>query len=335
MTAALALLLAAASGAADRPSEDSLFGGTAVSATTASESAPAPKAVSAPDNPLTIGGQLYWRAQFSALDRGRAERWPLAAPAVVDGYLDGRPNDRVRVQIVPRLFYDPTAESRPPPSAAAPAAPPANPRVVLDQLWTSFDVARAVFVTAGRQHLKWGAGRFWNPTDFLHQAKRDPLAQFDVRTGTTMLKLHAPWEKAGANAYALAVLDGARAVSAPERVGGAGRIEAACGPSEIGLDAFGQRGSRTRLGADLSAGVGDVDVYLEGAATDSTDGVRWRKAAAPVPGDYASRFEPYRPAGWQPAVTGGLEWSRKMGDQDLLTLAAEGFWQRAGYASGT
>ena len=34
----------------------------------------------------------------------------------------------------------------------------AGPRVFLDQMWLRFDLARTVFVTAGKQHARWGTG---------------------------------------------------------------------------------------------------------------------------------------------------------------------------------
>ena len=61
-------------------------------------------------------------------------------------------------------------------------------RVLLDQAWLRFDLGRTLFITAGKQHVKWGTSRFWNPTDFL-QRKRNPLEPFDVRTGVNMVKL--------------------------------------------------------------------------------------------------------------------------------------------------
>ena len=47
-------------------------------------------------------------------------------------------------------------------------------------MWLNFDIGRTVFVTAGRQRVKWGIGRFWNPTDFLQPARLDALAFFDA-----------------------------------------------------------------------------------------------------------------------------------------------------------
>ena len=54
-------------------------------------------------------------------------------------------------------------------------APQANPAVILDQLYLRFDILRTVFVTVGRQKMKWGTAHVWNPTDALNAQKRDPL----------------------------------------------------------------------------------------------------------------------------------------------------------------
>jgi len=71
----------------------------------------------------------------------------------------------------------------------------AHTGVLLDQMWLRFDIKHTVFVTAGRQHVRWGTARFWTPTDFLHIQHRNPLDVFDARTGTTMIKVHVPWEQ--------------------------------------------------------------------------------------------------------------------------------------------
>ena len=63
----------------------------------------------APDNPLQIGGQLYLRAQTSALQGQTPDQWRLSAPSLVDVFFDARPNPRVRAFILGRMSYDPTA----------------------------------------------------------------------------------------------------------------------------------------------------------------------------------------------------------------------------------
>src|SRR6185503_115229 len=134
--------------------------------------------------------------------------------------------------------------------------PTAGPTVVLDQLWLNFDIGRAVFVTAGRQHVKWGVSRFWNPNDLLHADRRDSLAQFDARVGESLVKLHVPWEQAGWNLYALALLENPGRSDTVGSIGGAARAEAVFGTAELGLDTVVRRNARSRFGGDLSAGLG-------------------------------------------------------------------------------
>lgn len=82
------------------------------------------------------------------------------------------------------------------------------PRVLLDQLWLRFGLWHALFVTAGRQHVRWGTAQIWTPADFLHLQRRNPLNPFDARRGTDVVKLHLPIESAAWNFYAYAIAGG-------------------------------------------------------------------------------------------------------------------------------
>jgi hypothetical protein len=194
-----------------------------------------------------------------------------------------------------------------------------------------------VFFTVGKQHVKWGVGRFWNPTDFLHASPRNPLATFDARTGTTMIRAHVPWEARGWNFYAAAVLEPlvpARDADAPASnqlgaLGGAARAEVVLGTSELGAAAVVQKGRPTRLGLDVSAGVWELDVYGELALRSDTERPRWREVDASAP--LLSRFAAYDPSGWDAAATAGASWSWQYSDEDALTVGGEYAWERNGY----
>ncbi len=363
--ALLVAALAAPAAAQDRPSEEELFGAPPQApakpepSRAAPESSPRPEegqlfgappaAQAAPPPPsgivsreredaLRIGGQLYLRAQTLFQEGTSPGDATLSSPNLLDVYLDARPNERVRGFVLGRLSYDPTlAPPGTPVStttlgslATSLGRTSANPGGVLDQLWVNFDLGRRVFVTAGRQHAKWGVGHFWNPTDYLHPVKRDPLAVFDVRTGTTMVKLHVPWEARGWNAYGVAVLEDVAGVPDPTnrlvRVGVGGRTEIVVGPVELGADALTQDGHRPRFGVDVSAGVWDLDLYAEAALRTSVDTPRWREAAAAPFG-----VERHDPLGFTPQVTVGGSWSVKYSDEDAVTLGAEYFYDRSGY----
>lgn len=345
---AAALLARPASAQDGRPSEGELFGGQE-----APVPAPPPLGAAAreKEDTLKVGGQVYLRAATFAAD-SKVEQWQLSSPNLLDLYVDSRPNDRVRAFALGRLLYDPTIL----PPAPLPATPgldarsllgrtgAANPRAVLDQLWINFDVDHRAFVTAGRQHAKWGVGRFWNPTDYLHPVRRDPLAVFDERTGTTLVKVHVPWEAKGWNLYAVSMLEDVagdpprRADGTQDgtnrlgRVGAGGRVEVVLAGVELGADAMVQSGHRPRFGVDLSTGLWDLDVYGEAALRTSVDTPRWRI----VPGTEASgalRIERDDPGGFLPQLVGGATYGVKYSDEDSVYLGVEYFYDRSGYDS--
>ena len=335
----------------------------------------------APDNPLQIGGQLYLRSQTSG--RQGNDAWSLTAPSLLDVYMDARPNPRVRAFIQGRMSFDPTA---PPGSATtnqvqngsngAFAGTSATgfttfsnlrgPTTLLDQMWIRFDIMNHVFVTAGKQHVRWGTGRFWQPTDYLHPIKRNPLDVFDARPGTTMLKLHVPWESRGWNFYAFAVTeDPNEATQQLKQVAGAARAELVILGAEVGLDTFLKNGQKPRFGIDLSTGIWELDVYGDvgirsgqdfcvathappmvpppGAPPNpdlfppSPEGVC--PASVPfLPGtpqaflDQARKFNLAPLSGVMVQAVGGVNWSHKYNDNDMFTLGAEYFYNQPGYS---
>lgn len=312
-----------------RPDEAELFGSTPPGAPP-----PPPTASREKEDPLRIGGQLYLRLQLSAQEGAKPSDFPLASPNLLDVFLDVRPNDRVRGFVLGRLSYDPTFSGAIPGLSPTQAAqlglqPPPNPRGALDQLWANFDLAHTVFVTAGKQHVKWGVGQIWNPTDYLHRQPRNPLDVFDARTGTTMVRAHLPWESRGWNLYAVTLLEETRpaATSVPGTLGGVpagGRGEVVLGPMELGADVLVGQGARPRYGLDVSAGVWDLDLYAEAAL--GAGRARWRKQG-PGPLQYAL----VQPSGLAPQLDLGVSWSVKYSDEDAVTFGAEYFFQDFAY----
>jgi hypothetical protein len=366
--AAPAPVAATTSGGEAQDSRDQLNLGTI-------EAAPRLSAEVAPEDPLRIGGQIYLRAQSSGLQGQSPADWSLSSPSLLDVYMDVRPNERVRGYVRGRMTYDPTL-----PSTASPTMPAGydsssqggsssggtaslaslvgpqqtrTPRVVLDQMWLSFDIKHAVFVTAGRQHVRWGTARFWTPTEFLHLQHRNPLDVFDARTGTTMLKLHVPWEARGWNFYAYGLTEGADATPTASRVAGAARAEVVLGTAELGAGALVQRGHKPKLAADISAGIWDFDFYGEvalrfaseidhlqripgsdanAASLGTYDQTSSVPQAAQIFGPYyQSLFVPVRGSGVKPQATGGVSYSFQYADKDVFTLGAEYFYNGLGY----
>ncbi len=327
----------------------------------------------APEDPLRFGGQLYLRAQTTASSGQVPGNWSLNAPLLLDVYLDARPNDRVRAYVLTRTSYDPTLPQSAGESSSLSAAqtdsgnssgsqslsalfqqPARGPNFALDQMWLRFDVARTVFVTAGKQHARWGTGRFWAPTDYLHLNKRNPLDVFDARSGTTMLKAHIPVESKAWNFYAYAVAEDTGATPKLGRIAGAARAELVLGQAELGLGVMLRNQAKPKYGIDLSAGLGDFDLYGELALRFGSElqRVRWEPNPvlpdAPTPPSWQTPqqtaeiqfrqvVDAYYPVsqwnGVRPQAVGGLSYSQKYNDNDTFTLGAEYFYNSIGYDS--
>jgi hypothetical protein len=322
----------------------------------------------APEDPLKIGGQVYLRAQASGLEGQDLDEYAFSTPTLLDLYLDARPNDRVRAFVLGRMNYDPTLAERASESSSAAGSGTAGsgslsslfatrgrgPYVALDQLWLRFDVDHTVFVTAGKQHVRWGTGRFWSPADYLHIRHRNPLDVFDARTGTTMIKLHLPVESKAWNFYAYGLTEGGDTTPTLDRIAAAARAEIVLGNGELGVGMFGRKGGKPKFAADLSLGVGDFDVYGELSVLDQreSDRVRyepdaeippqdeppaWQSpvatAAARLPQVVDAIYPVYRREGYRPQAVVGVNYSHLYNDNDTFTVGAEYFYNALGYGS--
>jgi hypothetical protein len=321
----------------------------------------------APDNPLQIGGQIYLRAQSTGYQNAYPDKWTLATPALVDAYFDARPNPRVRAFILGRMSYNATAapdgSTQPTvnglpvggmgafaggsPTGFTTFSSTRGPTSVLDQMWIRFDISQRVFVTAGKQHVRWGTGRFWQPTDYLHLLKRNPLDVFDARQGTTMLKLHFPWEDRGWNFYAFGVAeDPNTATPTLRQVAGGARAEIVIGGAEIGLDALVKRDAKPRVGIDFSTGIWDFDIYADVGIRSGEDFNVVEKVPSTtmcisdpntdppttmLTDDLSSQYAVHPLSGIKTQAVGGINYSRKYNDNDLWTVGAEYFYNQPGY----
>lgn len=288
------------------------------------------------DDALQIGGVVWLRAQYNALSEGRFSDFALVSPNLVDLYLDARPNERLRFFTQGRLNFDPTVQEG---EVSAFGTPRARTSVQLDQLWLKFDVLQAVYLTAGKQRVRWGSGRLWNPTDFLNLQRLDPLAFFDQRLGVTLLKAHVPVESLGWNFYVVADLEGA---ARPSEVGAAVRAEVVLGPAEVAASFAARKDNPERYGLDISAGVGELDVRAELALLH---GVRTPFFRTPAEGAPEVTFNDHRDEergglvrrddALIPQLVVGAEWAARYGDDDVVILGLEYFYNDAGYADET
>jgi len=334
---ALALLLAAPATAQDRPDEAEMFGdGPIVPDEDARDDAMFGENGTSEikenrglldDDRLQIGGMLYLRfmAQFNQDESGEEDRYStLSNPNILDVYLDGRPNDRIRAFVKGRLTYDPVAgyprayeegyeQAKEMAEALGEDVPGLRdlnkPSAGLDQLWIKFDVARRVWFTIGKAPVRWGTTRLWNPADIVNASRRDPLDFFDQRGGVPLIKLHIPIESLGWNVYLLTLMDRAETI---EGMGGAARLEMVFSTVEIGLSATARKDRDVLTALDFSAGVWDFDITGEVGFTalTHTKGLR--------PGVLHDDLHVQ--------ASLGLSYGIRYGDEDTLYLGGEYFF---------
>jgi hypothetical protein len=299
-------------------------------------------------DPLRIGGMLYLRSTISLNERlpgntSCCAQVATAFPSLMDGYFDARPSDRVRGFMLARMRYNgalnPNQGSTIPIQVlqnGQPVALPgtqttvANPSVVLDQLWLRFDIAHTAFLTVGKQHMKLGASRFWNPTDYLSPSFRDPLAVFDIRLGVNMVKLHIPWEAQGWNFYGFGLFDNNGPAFTLDRIGGGARAEAVFGSTEVGADAVFVKGLRPRFGFDASSALGPFDVYAEVALRRGADFTRYKlndtfDESRPLEGVTLERL-----SGAVVQASGGARVEVNYTENNTVTFGAEYFYNPVG-----
>ena len=272
---------------------------------------------------LEIGGRLYLRFQSDWPEGSSWNSENISAPNLLDLYADYRPDEHVRAYADARLSYDYTVQAG---ETDFTGAEVKAASVALDELWLKFDVKNRLFVTAGQQQLRWGTGRFWNPTDFLNPVPKDPLAVFDARTGVPLVKLHVPFERIGANVYGVVDMS---AMKSMEDVGGALRAEIAAGPGEYSISAAARKGQPLRLGADLSMSLWVLDLKAEAAVLHGGDTPYWKGEFDLE--TFTFPTEKDRSEEWIPQVSVGIEIPIAYNAEDSITLGAEYFHNEAGY----
>ena len=335
----------------------------------------------AADEELAIGGFLFMQSNLSVPQGGDLlDEALISSPNLLDLYLDVRPTPRLRMYARGRLNYNwSRAEQSPTVVAPAPDGMPGDGEgdvldtgafdlfgplqggatgrlsTQLDQLWLKFDIEHKVYITLGRQRIRWGAGRFWNPTDFLNATQINPIALFDQRLGVDLVKLHVPIERAGWNFYAIGLLGEA---GRPSDLGGALRAELLWDTTEIALSFVARtqtfEGPRPiepvyepslpwpntttplRFGADLSTGFWIAEVRAELALTHGQGRSFYTGELVIDPTDLSSLSFPRdisREDDWivQATIGGDLSWT--YGDGDTIIVGGEYFFNDAGYES--
>jgi hypothetical protein len=313
---------------------------------------------------LQIGGLLYLRYRASGYDDHAFD--PTAAmPNLLDLYVDGRPNDRVRGFVKGRLSFDPvtTSSLSNMPTGVAdeiqemaeslkdvPGIPeeaidqinqltarPDSTRAILDQFWLKFDIARRVYVTVGKQPIHWGTTRLWNPVDVVNATRREPLTLFDTRTGVSALKLHVPIESLAWNVIGIVLVEGAADMG---DIGGALRLEMAMGAMEVGLTGM----VRTETVEKIVAGEdGAEDLVTSSEMVVPKVGLDWSAGIWELDftAEASASFQDQTRLGDFTAgdreiliqAAGGVSYTHKYSAEDFLVVGLEYFFNPDGHDS--
>jgi hypothetical protein len=300
------------------------------------------------DNPLEIGGVVYQQCYADEGLNQPASAAALSTPLQLDTFLDARPNDRLRAYVDARMIYDGSKNAQDlPTNAAAQAAlyqsleagsssavsgsAGSNPAVVLDQAWVNFDLGRLAFVTVGKQHVKWGTGHIWNPTDFLTTQVYNPLQPYDLRLGNSMVKVQVPVPAfTGTNLYAISLLDNPQPASTLGQTGGAFRAETLLWGAEIGVDAVTRPGEYPVYGADLSTALGPFDVYAENALLSGKGYPQYTYAGFTAGAPLSTAYSVATFSGPADRTVAGLSYDFPWRENRQATLGAEYFYNELG-----
>ena len=302
---ALLLMAVGPAFSADRPKEDDMFGGDTKASPAATpqddkseEGMPALKSHAGAEEALQIGGTLSSEADYYLQDNASLSQDMVTNPNILFLYLDSKLENDARVFARGRLFYDPTGVSGGSPSSFSLTNPYGfgsgnsdNLAISLQELKVSANLDHKVFFTVGRQKVKYGAAKFFNPTDFLNSQAFNFFLPSDERPGVDMVKMHIP--SGTANLYAIGLTGNP---SSGNPAGGYFRgelgydgIQDLLGAGEISLSGLFPKNQLGRGGFDISQAVGDLDLYFEGAAGQDPLTTDW-KGAYSVGGTYDIRY---------------------------------------------
>lgn len=260
---------------------------------------------------LSMGGFYYQRAELTGARGAEALSYQPLLPSLADLYLDAKPSDSLRGFVRGRLLFDPLDPAN------------SSPQVLLDQFWFQFGIAQRVFVTVGRQQLKWGSSRVWNPTDFLQNPNPTPLDAFDLRTGVDMVKVNIPWEALASSLWIIGTADLNGPADNRLRYGGAVRGEVTIGDSELAATAVFQQGRRPRYGLDWSMGLGPFDLNAEVALVRDAPQRLWERTEQ---GFVQRAFD-----GPKVLASGGAMATFRVSDTLQSIVRLEGFYNALGY----
>ena len=279
-----------------------------------------------PASDPTLGGQLFFQNNAVWLKETDPADGQLDSQALLFLYLDSRSSEDTRVFARASLL-SPLGSSDERSSSIGGLAQRRPAR--LEQLWLKTNYKHTVFLTLGLQPIRWGVGRIWNPSDFLNDRQRDPVAVFDDRPGVPGLKLHFPVERFRQNLYLIIRQAQGQKISALRY---ALRFEQLIGQAEWTASMDWGFHQSLKLATDLSFALGPIDVRTELSAHSTPPIRRWRGTL-----DFETAELPVeaRPKRFAPQWVVGIEYPIRLTDEHTLFITTEYFRNEWGYAEGT
>lgn len=186
-------------------------------------------------------------------------------PFILSLYLDNKFTEDFRFFFRGQISYDGTVGSSNSSVNPFTNEPEKSTDSQLDELKIQFSIVKSLFVSLGVQKIKWGSGKFWNPSDFLNQEAKSLVEKEDRRAGLHLAKFHLPINES--NFYYIAKFDDES--NEIQDTGHALRYELPLPNSfaigEVSFSYYGKRNQVGRGAGDLSLALGPFDFYFEGS----------------------------------------------------------------------
>jgi hypothetical protein len=263
---------------------------------------------------LKFGGTLWNEAQYYHFGGASSSNSFFLNPNSLWLYADGRLKNDVRGYAKLKTIYDPTATGS---TNIFTGTTTQKTTLDLEELKLMFSAEKKVFFTVGKQKIKWGSGKFWNPTDFLNSDQRNFLYTTDLRSGITQIKTHVPI--GASNFYLINGFDDANAIY---KVKNSLRAEVPIGPAEISASASTRSGTEPIFGLDFSSALWEFDVYGEVAYSAGNNRTF-----------YSASGSTTAPTRQQIDWTAGIQLEIPYADNDTMAFSFEYFRNGLGYTS--
>jgi hypothetical protein len=263
---------------------------------------------------LDIGGSLFSDFYYFTYSTKKFSDFWFYNTNLAYVYLDSKFEKDVRVFIKGRLTYTPTINN----GDASPYTGETMERLLadLDELKIMFNAYNQVFFTIGKQKVKFGAAKFWNPSDFLNNRMKNPFYSYDRRLGVSLVKVHVPF--GAANAYFIADIEGANNV---DQIAYVGRFELPVNVSELSFTVLSRKNKATRLGFDFSTAVSIFDIYVEAGVSKGSDKIFYDQLGV--------AYTNNRSTFW--GISGGISYEFAYSDVDTTILTLEYYYNQEGY----